>query len=387
MNLQVEKLQLKVDNQTTIHDVETRLGNKRKAERENDKQALASINDDIKKLKDEVAKKAPQSELDRMKEKIIQNRSSRVPPPPTDRDNNNNDNNNNNNNNTNNNFDNYTRNNYDDAGPGPTYNGEEVVLIMDSNMNLIKKGLFWKSTFKLKCGRADQLEDTLKNYDFSRAKHIFIGTGTNDPQYGQNAAQIYHNLYKSAEYLSQAGPGGPSNHLAQLPPRLDTYGSVVDDLNKLIKTDPPPNVHVMLHENTTHSNMADDKHIHTNSIRKFVGNMKDSMRKVTMERTDDKAGRSNRSGGQSRPSPHSRYNRRNEHHSGDARYNRNTHDYQYSRSNGYRGHSDQSNISGPQNDNNNFRIFGDLVQKIAMSMESNTSMLHDLKTCIHELKG
>ena len=80
MNLQIENLQSKLDAQTTIascktdiRDVETRLGNKRKEERENDKQALASINDDIKKLRDEVAKKAPQSELDRMKDKYTRN--------------------------------------------------------------------------------------------------------------------------------------------------------------------------------------------------------------------------------------------------------------------------------------------------------------------------
>ena len=131
-------------------------------------------------------------------------------------------------------------------------------------------------TYKLKCGRADELASTIHKYDLSTAKHIFIGTGTNDPQYEYNATEIFVNLCSAAEELSQSGP---KVHLAQLPPRLDDLGGVIDEVNELIQGSSIPNVVVVTHSNITEEDMHDDKHVRIKEIRKLVGNMKNSMRK------------------------------------------------------------------------------------------------------------
>ena len=100
-------------------------------------------------------------------------------------------------------------------------------------MNYIDKDRFYKSTFKLKCGQASQLERTLQRFDLREAKHIVIGTGTNDPQYGHDAATIFQYLKNAAEVV--ANLGGPKVHLAQLPPRDDEHSSVC-----LLYTSPSP---------------------------------------------------------------------------------------------------------------------------------------------------
>ena len=185
--------------------------------------------------------------------------------------------------------DNYHRDDDDDKGekrshvpsdPG-TYNNEELVLIMDSNMNYVDKR-FWKSTFKLKCGRADMLERTLNRYDLTNAKHIIIGTGTNDPQYGHDAATTFKNLVDATQKL--VALNGPKVHLAQLPPRNDEHGSTISDLNTLIKSDTPTNVDIINHENITLDDLFDSKHIRRNRLGKFVINMKDHLRKFNTKR-------------------------------------------------------------------------------------------------------
>ena len=339
---------------------------------------LAQLNGDIKKLKEEIAKKASQSEIDKLKDKCSYNDTT--PHRNTSR-------------NASPNQRNDHKQYQDNIDHIPVYKGEEVVLIMDSNMNYIKPRVFWKSgTFKLKCGRADQLEETLKNYDLSRAKHIFIGTGTNDPQYGQNAADIFHNLYKTAEHLSKVE--GPCVHLAQLPPRLDEHNSIINDVNALIKSDPPPHVNIILHENITNEDMADSKHIHVNNLRKFVGNMKDGMRKVNENKQyDDRNTRNNthdtsfHTRSNRRDSTNYEQSRRGNHSSRLDRYRSHVENYDHHTTSWTRNQKDDRTNNSRQQNNDTGKNFVDLMQNIALSMESNTSMLQDLKMCIHELKG
>ena len=164
------------------------------------------------------------------------------------------------------------------------YAGQEVVLIMDSNMNHIDAGRFWRSTFKLKCGRADLLENKLENHDLSNAKHIFVGTGTNDVERGDDAKSIFSKLEQAVKKLSASYKG--NIYLAQLPPMTGKENEVVKEINTLIKEKSPPNINIILHENITHEDLHDTKHIRHKSIFKFVKNFKDEMRKVTESSKD-----------------------------------------------------------------------------------------------------
>ena len=150
-------------------------------------------------------------------------------------------------------------------------------------MNAIEAGRFWRSTFKLKCGRADMLENKLKNYDLSNAKHIFVGTGTNDIERGDDAKSVFNNLEQAVMRLSASYKG--NIYLSQLPP-MAGKDEVIHKLNNLIKEKSSPHINIILHDNITHEELHDTKHIRHKSIFKFVKNFKDQMRKV-MESTKD----------------------------------------------------------------------------------------------------
>lgn len=113
------------------------------------------------------------------------------------------------------------------------YLGEKAVLIMDSNMNHIKQSQFWSDTFKLKCGKAVLLENKLKQYNLSKAEHIIIGTGTNDIECGFDAPTIFNYLIDSAKKLSTLYKSAHL-YIAQLPP-MAGYEATVQELNEIIK--------------------------------------------------------------------------------------------------------------------------------------------------------
>ena len=177
--------------------------------------------------------------------------------------------------------------NRDDPGSHSVYNNEEIVLIMDSNMNYIEEKKFWRSTFKLKCGRADMLENKIKGYDLSNATHIFVGTGTNDVEQGDDAETIFERLRSTAVYLSSTYEANV--YLAQLPPTTMDGGrsEVVRELNSMIKQCNINNINIILHENLTTNDLFDQKHVRINSLKKFVKNMKDEMRNVLGQSTNE----------------------------------------------------------------------------------------------------
>ena len=46
------------------------------------------------------------------------------------------------------------------------------------------------------------LENKLKNYDLSNAKHIFVGTGRNDIERGDDAKSVFNNLEQAVMKMS-----------------------------------------------------------------------------------------------------------------------------------------------------------------------------------------
>ena len=169
-----------------------------------------------------------------------------------------------------------------------TYNQQEVVLIMDSNMNFIEEERFWRSTFKLKCGRADLLENKITSYDLSAATDIIVGTGTNDIERGADAVSIFAQLRRTVEYLSSTYKG--NIYLQQLPPmEKENHNKVVQELNNLIKKHSPGKINVILQDDLTIEDLHDKKHIRKRSLRKFIKNMKDVMRDVYNKTTTKRA--------------------------------------------------------------------------------------------------
>ena len=159
------------------------------------------------------------------------------------------------------------------------YRNQEVVLIMDSNMNFIEGGRFWHSTFKLKCGRADLLENKLPKYDLSAATDIIVGTGTNDIERGADADSIFAQLKKTADDLSSRYKSNV--YLAQLPPMEEEDNNrVVQELNNLIKNESSDKINVIFQDDLTTEDLHDKKHVRIRSLRKFIKNMKDAMRNV-----------------------------------------------------------------------------------------------------------
>ena len=150
-------------------------------------------------------------------------------------------------------------------------------------MNHIKEQQFWSDTYKLKCGRAELLDRKLHNIDLSQAEHIIIGTGTNDIEKGLPASSIFANLIDTATKLSNSHKK-THVYIAQLPPFAGKE-KIVDELNSMIKTNAPGNVHVILHENINASDLHDKKHIQIKKIGKLVKNMKDKMRAVIGDHT------------------------------------------------------------------------------------------------------
>ena len=151
---------------------------------------------------------------------------------------------------------------------------------MDSNMNYIKEDQFWPNTFKLKCGRAELLEEKLKNYDFSNATHIILGTGTNDIANGTDASTTFQNLKEAAEGLA-CTYRNTNVYVTQLPPMGDeSCNMAVQELNNYIKENLNTNITSILQENITQGDMYDPKHILIKSVGKYVKNMKDAIRNV-----------------------------------------------------------------------------------------------------------
>ena len=168
------------------------------------------------------------------------------------------------------------------------YNKEEVVLVMDSNMNFIdeKKFSYNMKTFKLKCGKAEILQNKLELHELSNASHIIVGTGTNDIQDGADAQSIFRNLKNAVEKLSSSYKA--NIHLAQLPPMKGEKNVVVSELNSLIKSHSPKDVNIIVQEDLTIADLYDTKHVSIKSLGKFVKNIKDGLRAVRGKRNGNR---------------------------------------------------------------------------------------------------
>ena len=275
-----------------VANLEARLKAKRKEEKICEQKKHDELDCAIKDIRESLKKKALQSDLDRLSSRIPSNNNTPVPSKQHTEVNR---------------YQNVTHHpNTEDVEdrqrrPSPTreerdngrdhhtkrYNNEEIVLIMDSNMNFIeeKKFSFNMNTFKLKCGKAEILENKLGSYDLSKASHIVIGTGTNDIQDGADAESIFRNLKKAAERLVSSSEANV--HLAQLPPMKGEKNKVVCELNSLIKGHSPKDVNVIIQEDLTVADLYDTKHVSIKSLRKFVKNIKDGIRAVRRKRDDN----------------------------------------------------------------------------------------------------
>ena len=278
-----------------VKDLEIRISSKRKEEKTEKQTFIDDTNREIKEIKDMLKRKAPQSEMDKLAQKINDippfPGSPPVPPPlmsllpdkksslmnrchaeqeqghqyhnedQGERRSLNSD----------------EENHLKDSEKN-LYQGQAAVLIMDSNMNFIKERQFWSDTFKLKCGRAELLENKLKQFNLSKAEHIIIGTGTNDIEKGLTASSIFTNLLNAALKLSEIY-NDSHVYLAQLPPMVGKE-VVVEELNDMIKNNTPENIHTILHENISLADLHDTKHIQIKKLGKLVRNMKNKIRTV-----------------------------------------------------------------------------------------------------------
>ena len=297
---EIEKLKTKVNYMTSvklfkdqileqISDLETRIKTKKKEEKILNKTKEENVEKQLEEMRDSIKKKASQSDLDKLSTKVnsFQQQLTSVPKvnhtTPSELNPNQGDEMMNQRKSGSPRNNKYNKRQEDDSLPRFNYGGEEMVLIMDSNMNYIEEKRFSRSTFKLKCGRAELLESKLKQFNLTEASHIFVGTGTNDIEQGDDAHSIFQHLKKTVSYLSSTYDA--EVYLAQLPPtKMEGKSQVLEELNAFIKHDSPRNVNIVLHhEDLTTDDLFDAKHIKIKSLRKFVKNMKDKMRTVVGE--------------------------------------------------------------------------------------------------------
>ena len=117
--------------------------------------------------------------------------------------------------------------------------------------------------------------DNINEHDFSKVKVVIIGVGTNDTT-EQSADTIFENLVNGGMHLLKKYPG-LKVCIAQIPPRKFSKDTSTDDLNKLIETALPPNIHAVLHNNLNGDDMHDDKHVSRNSLGTFIRNMREKI--------------------------------------------------------------------------------------------------------------
>ena len=77
----------------------------------------------------------------------------------------------------------------------------DVVIMMDSNVNLLELEKVWESTQKIKTGKSNQLLSRIRKHDFSNVKTVIIGVGTNDTD-EDTAEDIFRNLVEGGNELT-----------------------------------------------------------------------------------------------------------------------------------------------------------------------------------------
>ena len=134
----------------------------------------------------------------------------------------------------------------------------------------------------MKCGKAELLPDKLKNFDFSEANHIILGTGTNDIESGATGSATFGHLKEAAQDLAKTYQNAHI-YVTQLPPMGDESCDMeVKALNNYIMRNLPNNTNItgIPQENLHKEDMHDPKHIRIKSLGKYVKNIKDAMRNV-----------------------------------------------------------------------------------------------------------
>ena len=166
----------------------------------------------------------------------------------------------------------------------------DIVIFMDSNRKHIDKDRFHGrgKTKIFRCAEAQHIIPVSDQYDLSKAKHIFISTGTNDVgnrdsnenDICREVDDIVHDILSGAEHISNQYPDAYV-YILELPPRRDNYQMKTKRINEKLSGLVGENFSLVQHKNLSAKNMDDDKHIKENDIRFLITNMKEKMKENT----------------------------------------------------------------------------------------------------------
>ena len=186
-----------------IRDLDNRVLNRRKEEKEKERQEMERTSKLIKDVQLAIQSKASQSDLDKIRNKTQPaGDAHKINTPSSANDTNSTD----------------KQDEESVLSPRPTnkgYNDRErnnsrkkvinahVVLLMDSNRRYIETENFGEVTWKIRTAMAQDLESVIDRFDFNKVKHVIIATGTNDTDTRQ-VDDIFADLVRGAETLNEA---------------------------------------------------------------------------------------------------------------------------------------------------------------------------------------
>ena len=166
-----------------IKDLDIRVLNRLKEEREKEHQEAERTSKLIKDVQLAIQTKASQSDLDKIRNKTLQDDGNNAPRP-KENTNKSNSNTFNTPNNNEENSDSPSRSNRhndrDSNNPRKKVINAKIVLLMDSNRRYIDTERFGEITWKIRTAMAQDLQSVIERFDFSKVQHIVISTGTND---------------------------------------------------------------------------------------------------------------------------------------------------------------------------------------------------------------
>ena len=266
LKAQKEIYDVKVELEGKITDLQTKLKNEEKVEKEKHNSGILDLHKKINDLNSLVAKKASKSDVQKIKDRscreenisLANSPAAAIPEECTDDE------------------------SQMDSTRTPNTTQKTIlkhntVFLMDSNRRHINCSKFGRSTKKIQASQACELVVTMQSFNFDNVKNIVISTGTNDSD-TRDAQSIYHDLIEAIHLLRRDFKG--NIYLSQLPPRKFRRQEVVQELNQLIADTTSIEQCYVVKQNLLGEHLSDDKHIDEHYIHLFIKNIKDKMRET-----------------------------------------------------------------------------------------------------------
>ena len=164
----------------------------------------------------------------------------------------------------------------------------EVIIIMDSNSQYIDSKRFWNGhTCKIfRAGQVKSAKNVLLNNDFSNAKIIYIHIGTNDIETCKNIDDTIKEIIDLGLLAKKENPNAEIV-ISEIPVRKDFLNERRSEVNSRLRVSLPESLEIISHDNLTKDMLYDKKHIKEDSIHHLIRNMKNKLRKILRNDSED----------------------------------------------------------------------------------------------------